>query len=389
VTFTFSDRLSGATAIIIYLALMIGFSPPVMHHIQLEGSAAAFWVMLTAVVIYGLCVTLMWRWCMCRRSISILRLYFIGQFLLLLAMFWLENADTHDGASVGNLGLILLLQSGTLNLREKIVCYFVAGAGMIGISLLYLPLQHVVMPALLVFASNGGIMLIGHLIVRDEAVQIALQRANRKLAEYADQVDELATIRERNRLAREIHDNLGHYLTVVNTQIEAARAVMSVSPERSDYLLERAQTLTREGLSEVRRSVAALRSSPTEAYPLHEAIQRLVDEHIASGLSITYVIKGPVRTCHPGIEMALYRAAQEGLTNVRKHAQAESVDVCLSYMSAEQIELTIHDDGKNTPGVEPGFGLMGLQERFKLLHGILKTQAIPNEGFTLEVEVPT
>src|ERR1700730_14569541 len=112
----------------------------------------------------------------------------------------------------------------------------------------------------------------------------ALGEANRLLRENAAQVEELATIKERNRLAREIHDSLGHYLTVVNVQIGAAQAIFPRDAPRALDHLSKAQSLTQEGLAEVRRSVAALRASPTESHPLREALAKLVGQWNGTGL---------------------------------------------------------------------------------------------------------
>ncbi|HRT32586.1 MAG TPA: histidine kinase, partial [Anaerolineae bacterium] len=105
-----------------------------------------------------------------------------------------------------------------------------------------------------------------------------LAEAHAALARYAVQAEELATARERNRLAREIHDSLGHYLTAINVQLEAARALASENPAQALAPLERAQALTKEGLYEVRRSVAALRASPLEGKALTTVLTALAEE---------------------------------------------------------------------------------------------------------------
>jgi signal transduction histidine kinase len=385
----FSQRLYGVTANIIYLALIVGFSPSVVRHHQLDGTAAGATLMMALLVVYAAGCTFGWRYVLRQRAWRFVYGYFALQLTLFALMFWLENADTRNGAGVGNLSAVLLLQGGVLPVRGKWALYLASTVYMIAVSALFLPLDNVLLPSLVVFATHGAIALIGHLVVRDEQTQIALEAANRKLAEYATQVDELATMRERNRLAREIHDNLGHYLTVVNTQIEAARALAISDPPRHDALLERAQALTKEGLAEVRRSVAALRAAPIEARPLHEAIQQLVEEQRAAGLTIQYTVEGTAQPAGAPIEMALYRAAQEGLTNIRKHARATCADVQLAYTTG-RVLLRLHDDGVGSGDNDGagGFGLMGVQERVKLLGGTFAIDSARGAGFTLQVEVP-
>ncbi len=215
--------------------------------------------------------------------------------------------------------------------------------------------------------------------------------ANRKLREYAVQIEELAATRERNRLAREIHDTLGHYLTVVNVQLEASRALRERDPLGAQQALDKAQTLTQEGLREIRRSVATLRSSPLDNKPLAEALRRLVAESQSSGLTTVLEVKGLPRQLPPQSELTLYRAGQEGLTNVRKHARASSVSVVLDYQSPRGVTLRISDDGvgaANNGAATTGFGLLGLRERVHLLAGRLTVETAPNKGFALELAVP-
>ena len=211
--------------------------------------------------------------------------------------------------------------------------------------------------------------------------------ANRKLREYAAQVDELATVRERNRLAREIHDSLGHYLTVVNVQIEAARAVID-DRERSLDVLRKAQTLTQDGLAEVRRSVAALRSTTAEHRPLSEVLQLLVNECRSAGIDARLAIEGIPRDLSSQVELTLYRAAQEGLTNVRKHARATRATLTLDYSKPDAIRLVIEDDGIGGDGDAGGFGLLGVRERALLLEGEVHIHRSAEGGFALEVELP-
>jgi signal transduction histidine kinase len=215
----------------------------------------------------------------------------------------------------------------------------------------------------------------------------ALAEANQLLRDHAAQVEELATTKERNRLAREIHDSLGHYLTVVNVQIGAARTVLDQDRTRALEHLSKAQSLTQEGLAEVRHSVAALRASPNESRPLHEALSVLVDQWNAAGLNARLAVSGTPRSLTPQTNLTLYRAGQEALTNVAKHADATSVEVRLNY-DDDRVRLTIKDNGVGESGSEGGFGLLGVRERVQLLNGDVRVHTEAGKGFTLEVEIP-
>jgi signal transduction histidine kinase len=218
-----------------------------------------------------------------------------------------------------------------------------------------------------------------------ERLVAELKDANEMLRQYAEQVEELATVKERNRLAREIHDSLGHYLTVVVVQIEAAIAVKD--RDQSLDVLRKAQGLAQKGLADVRRSVAALRSSPAEASSLVDSIKTLIEECRVAGLSADFQVVGSPRNLSPSAELALYRAAQEALTNVRKHSQALAATIMLTY-SSDVVWLKVHDDGMGATELTKGFGLVGMHERVQSLGGKVKINTAANQGFTLEVRLP-
>ncbi len=225
---------------------------------------------------------------------------------------------------------------------------------------------------------------------RENAESLArqLETANHQLAEYASRVEELAATQERNRLAREIHDNLGHYLTIVNVQLEAARLTLDSDPVRAMDALTKAQDLAKKGLNSVRESVSALRVSPVENRPLEEAIAELVDETEADGLASIFQFVGNARPVESKTALALYRAVQEGLTNVCKHADASRVDVTLDFTQPDHIRLTVQDDGSGATNTSGGFGLIGIRERVQLLGGEFRVETAPGKGFLLEVTVP-
>ncbi|MBN1934324.1 MAG: sensor histidine kinase [Anaerolineae bacterium] len=239
------------------------------------------------------------------------------------------------------------------------------------------------------------VILFTQVAVRERAVRAEVERlaaelgnANAQLREYAAQAEELATVKERNRLAREIHDGLGHYLTAIHMQIQAGRAVLDHDRDKALDAMDKAQALAQQGLFEVRRSVAALRASPLDRRPLSEAILELVDECRAVGIATDYHLLGEAQPLAPQIGLALYRAAQEGLTNIRKHADASSAEVLLDYQDDALIKLTIQDYGLGAQDTQGGYGLMGIRERIGLLGGAVCVETAPGKGFRLEVEVP-
>ena len=223
-----------------------------------------------------------------------------------------------------------------------------------------------------------------------ESLAVQLADANQRLGDFAIQAEELATTQERNRLAREIHDNLGHYLTVANIQIKAAHALLDKDPQRAGDALEKAASLTQEGLAAVRRSVSSLRDSPLGRLTLPEAIAHLAGEIQATGIVTEFHQEGETRPLDPRAELTLYRAAQEGLTNARKHARASRVDLTLSYLDPGAVSLVVHDNGigSSPSGGSAGFGLLGLRERARQLGGRVAVTSRPGEGYRLSLELP-
>ena len=323
----------------------------------------------------------------CRRSGSLraAMIYFVIQLSLAAAMILLRG-------SAGELSMILLPLAGQsallLPLRAMIpIC-----------ALIYVTL---VMPLLLgsrwldaiavALVYGTGIVFVvafTRMAASERDARLALADANQQLREHAAQVEELATARERNRLAREIHDNIGHYLTVVNVQIEAARAILPQDRPRALNHLAQAQTLTQEGLAEVRRSVAALRAAPTISLPLTEALSKLVEQWNTTELNVVLMVTGMVRPLTPQAELTLYRTAQEALTNVGKHAHATYVHLALDYSNHQTVCLQITDNGGGSDDAPEGFGLLGVRERAQLLGGAMRVRSALGQGFTLEVELP-
>jgi signal transduction histidine kinase len=227
-----------------------------------------------------------------------------------------------------------------------------------------------------------------------EGLYVELQAAHDELATLHRRAREAAVAEERNRLAREIHDTLAHYLTVVNVQLEAAEKLASDQPARSRDAVGRARRLTLQCLQEVRRSVGALRAATIEELALSGALARLAREFSEStGIEVSLEL-GEVDAPRLGPEatQALYRAVQEALTNVQRHARASHARVTLA-APAGLVMLRVEDDGvgpstTNEYEAGGGFGLIGLRERVALLGGQLDFGPGRNAGACLTVTLP-
>ena len=228
---------------------------------------------------------------------------------------------------------------------------------------------------------------------RVEDLFAELERAHSALKRYAEQARELAIAEERNRVAREIHDSLGHYLVVVNVQLEAAGKVLDREPEKAREAVARAKTTASETLSEVRRSVRALKPSTMEKHTGLGALAALAREFGGTGLAVSFEVTGQERDLSPEAELLLYRALEEGLTNALKYSGGSRVEAKLAF-EPSGVRLTVADNGRgssdNVHGLGgTGFGIPGLKERASALGGRVSAAAADGGGFVLEVELPT
>lgn len=198
---------------------------------------------------------------------------------------------------------------------------------------------------------------------------------------------------ERNRLAREIHDTIAQDLSAIAFQLEAAEAllVQQAHPERVRRSVTAALDLTRKGLEEARRSVLDLRAAPLEGRTLATALTALAAEADAGRPpAVTFEASPTAVALPPAIEVGLYRIAQEALQNALRHAAAARVMLRLD-AAPERVHLTVQDDGRGFEAVghETGrFGLVGMQERARLLGGSFQVESTPGAGTRITAEVP-
>jgi len=254
------------------------------------------------------------------------------------------------------------------------------------------------MRAMAIYA--GGFLLFGvitnaltqaRLTQRQNALLLGeLQAKNHQLEEYAAQVETLAVVEERNRLAREMHDTIGHRLTSAAVQLEGAQRLAPSEPERAAAMLAAGRQQVREALHDLRQTVGRLREPVEVELSVPKALQRLAASfQDATGLTIHLEL--PENTCElsSAQRLALYRTAQEGLTNVQRHAAAHQAWLHLE-CSVGQVRLQVIDDGRGLAGNAPGsgFGLRGLQERAAQLGGVVTISDRPDDGTILTIQLP-
>jgi signal transduction histidine kinase len=230
---------------------------------------------------------------------------------------------------------------------------------------------------------------------RTQQLLVELETSHRQLQTYAARVAELATAAERNRLARDIHDSLGHHLTAINIQLEKAQAFRERDPEEADQAIRDAKQTARTALQDVRRSVSALRAAG-DKFSLRTSLADLVDRMDGDTFDIEYHLEGDEADYASPVLMALYRVAQEGLTNVQKHARARHVALDVRLGDREAC-LKLRDDGTGfdvgalpelASSADRGFGIQGIQERLELVQGQMSITSDACCGTEITVTVP-
>jgi signal transduction histidine kinase len=280
-------------------------------------------------------------------------------------------------------------------------------------------------PERLGFILLGSMVLFGLVIVclqllvsavlaeRQSREQLAV--ANAQLRQYALKIEEIATWQERNRIAREIHDSLGHSLTVFNLHLEAALRLLQSDPTEARALLVEAKQLGKTALSEVRQSVAVLRSDPLQGRSLQAAVTTLVDDFRKSTgivpVCILAIDSPPIDSAsidsplidssdyhfdqqldrYPipaEVKTAAYRIVQEALTNISKYAAATQVEIHLQ--AAIDLEVRIEDNGKGFDLKQntTGFGIQGMRERTQALAGKFAIVTAPADGCCIVATFP-
>jgi signal transduction histidine kinase len=290
----------------------------------------------------------------------------VGQFVLLFEGFWIF---------IGNI--------------------FILGMYAIATFVLFGKIDVVISNVLTFFAGQIFVIIFTQMAVDEEKARInaedlaqELTKANQQLKDYANQVEELAIEKERTRLAREIHDGIGHSLTTVFMQLQAALAIYHKEPQKAEKIILSAQGLTKDALNDVRNSISELRDSDLSEGLLSKRIKHLVSNLNTIGLVYSFRTLGKYREIPGQVKKALYRITQEGINNAIKHAHASKVSITLDYRESKKVTLILKDNGIGRDDIKSGYGLLGIEERMKLLKGEASFTSKKGHGFELKIEVP-
>lgn len=226
-------------------------------------------------------------------------------------------------------------------------------------------------------------------IEKEEVKQLnsKLKLANIKLQEYALNIEEVATSRERTRVAQELHDSLGHSLMALAMHLEFAKKICNTKPQKVEEVLSQSEKIAKSSINDLRKAVTVL-NSEVEITNFNEAIKKLIDNfYLFSNIQITYNKNEEIETLSPLIKTSFYKTIQESITNSLRHGNATEINVKIK-KSDQDLELTVTDNGIGCNNIVKSNGLNGIENRVTALGGSTYYFSHNGLGFGLKVSIP-
>lgn len=211
-----------------------------------------------------------------------------------------------------------------------------------------------------------------------------LEAARSRMLEYSKQIEHIAQLEERNRISRELHDSIGHNLTGVLLQVDAAIHIMEIDKDKAKELLNNIYQNMNSSIEIVRKTVQKIRPKTYKSRGVN--LKQLINNYKKStGIEIDLEINGNVYPLLPSIEIIIYRNIQEALTNAVRHGHANNIKIQLSYSKGE-LGVSVIDDGIGVDKIEKGYGLNGMEERMELVDGSISFSS--EKGFKISMLIP-
>ncbi len=342
-----------------------------------------------ALVIAG-SIALVWR-----RRVPVAVLAVVS---VVLIVFWSRG----HAALLSVLGLPALYAVAAHCEHRRRAWWAMATAGVVlmvaaSLSVLDRPEGFAYLQALSIAAFLAGAVAAGVLIRNRERIFVDTER--RAAAAEADRLAEAqrAVIRERSRIAREMHDVVAHAMSVVAVQAAAGREIVHANPDKAAEVFARIEAVGRESLTELRRMLGVLRETGDDGASLSPQpgvsdIAAAVEQSSATGVATELIVDGTQRPLAPGIELAAFRIVQESLTNVRKHAGAAAAATVHITYEPEVLVVEVTDDGRGAAtsmsGVGTGNGLIGMRERVEIYGGQFTSGPRRGGGYLVRATLP-
>jgi signal transduction histidine kinase len=225
------------------------------------------------------------------------------------------------------------------------------------------------------------------LLEENERQYRLIQEQNLALEQYASQIEQLTLLEERNRMARELHDTVGHTFTSAIMGMDAVSYLIQASPEKAQAKLDVLRQMMRQGLEEVRQSIHQI-APPVDDEPLSRQLARLAGEFsLHTGTRVHLDVSGEETDISRQVRLTLIRCLQESLTNAKRHGQAGIIRAWLRF-GKHEVELGIEDNGVGREVLEEGFGLRAMKDRVVSLQGTLEVRSYPGRGTTVACRIP-
>jgi signal transduction histidine kinase len=216
---------------------------------------------------------------------------------------------------------------------------------------------------------------------RTDILYKELLDTHRQLKQYTDEVNRLTVVEERNRIARDLHDTLGHNMTALIMQLQMAEHLLNEDTPKAESLLLESTKTAKESLTGIRAVVETLRGSST-AQATAGTIKRLVDDFsVKTGVDIQLYIEGENVLQDSAANIAAYHIIQEAITNAVRHGKAGRIFVNLDY-SNDSVRFKVSDNGRGAETIKEGYGLKGIRERVEAFGG--EVEFGNDEGFYIK-----
>lgn len=242
----------------------------------------------------------------------------------------------------------------------------------------------------LIFFTGYLSLYISHQVLENENISQELNminQVNQELKNYAAITERIGENNERKRLAREIHDTLGHALTGIAAGVDACLIIIDKQPEVAKKQLQLVSQVVREGISDVRNSLQKLRPGALEERGLEGAVQRMIEEFtgLSEGLTINFDCRLENVDFEVAKEDALFRVIQESITNSIRHGAASVINISM-FIDNDHLKIIVDDNGFGCHSIQPGYGLTQMKERIAAIHGSVQFDG--SDGFVTRIQVP-
>jgi signal transduction histidine kinase len=213
-------------------------------------------------------------------------------------------------------------------------------------------------------------------------------KTNSKLSKSLIEIEKLTITKERNRVAQEIHDSLGHSITGLIMHLDYLEKINNKKPEENETVIKKCQDLSRNAMKDLRKAVFALKEND-EMNSLHESIEELIKNLENESINIIYKKQGIIEKLPPEIKFITYRIVQEVITNSIKHGKANEIVLeLINDKKTNNFYIMESDNGIGSDRILVGNGIKGIEDRIRVFNGEVSIKTKKNMGFNIKISIP-